>query len=339
MMVVMKEEATEDQINHVIERLEKAGLRAHISRGEFKTIIGVIGDREAIQNMPMEAIPGVESVIPILKPYKFVSREFRREDTVIDVNGHKIGGRNFAIIAGPCSVETQAQMSLAAKSVKAEGAAFMRGGAFKPRTSPYSFQGLKEEGLKLLARAREETGLPIVTEILDVRDIDLIASYADVLQIGARNMQNYVLLLEAGKTHMPVLLKRGFGSTVDELLMAAEYIVKGGSSKIILCERGIRTFETASRATLDLTAIPILKKLTHLPVVVDPSHATGKSELVPPMSLGALAVGADGVMVEVHPNPEEALCDGPQSLDIQGFKDLMGKIKPIAATLGKKIST
>lgn len=338
MMVVMREEATEEQINHVIERLEKAGLRAHISRGEFKTVIGVIGDRETIQNLPMEAVPGVESVIPILKPYKFVSRDFRHEDTVIDVGGHKIGGDHFAVIAGPCSVESQEQMTLAAKSVKQAGASFLRGGAFKPRTSPYAFQGLREAGLKMLAQAREETGLPVVTEILDVRDLDVILEYADVLQIGARNMQNFILLLEVGKANKPVVLKRGFGCTVEELLMAAEYVVKGGSSQIILCERGIRTFESATRNTLDLTAVPILKKLTHLPVIVDPSHATGKAELVPPMSLGALAVGADGVMIEVHPNPEEALCDGPQSMDIPGFTALMDKIKPIAATLGKKLS-
>lgn len=337
-MVVMKEGSTEEQINHVIERLEKEGLRAHVSRGEFKTVIGVIGDRERIQNIPLEALPGVEKVIPILKPYKFVSREFRHEDTVIDVSGHKLGGDYFAVIAGPCSVENQEQMSTAAAAVKKAGAGFMRGGAFKPRTSPYSFQGLGEAGLKMLAQAREETGLPIVTEILDVRDLDIVDKYADVLQIGTRNMQNFVLLLEVGRTDKPIMLKRGFGCTIEELLMAAEYIVKGGSSKIILCERGIRTFENATRNTLDLTAIPILKKLTHLPVIVDPSHATGRAELVPPMSLGALAVGADGVMVEVHPNPEEALCDGPQSLDLDTFTALMDKIKPIAATLGKKLS-
>ena len=337
-MVVMKEEATAEQIDHVIDRLEKAGLRANVSRGQIKTVIGVIGDREKIQNVPMEALPGVEKVIPILKPYKFVSREFRHEDTIIDVKGHKIGGGFFSVIAGPCSIESQQQMSLAARSVKAAGAGFIRGGAYKPRTSPYSFQGLGEEGLKMLAKAGSETGLPVVTEILDVRDLDVIMKYADVLQIGTRNMQNFILLQEVGKANMPVLLKRGFGCTIEELLMAAEYVVKGGSSQIILCERGIRTFESATRNTLDLTAIPILKKLTHLPVIVDPSHATGKAELVPPMTLGALAVGADGVIVEVHPNPEEALCDGPQSLDIPAFESLMEKVKPIAAILGKTLS-
>lgn len=337
MMVIMKEDATEEQVAHVIDRLEKAELGAHISRGQFKTVIGVIGEREAISKVPLEALPGVESVIPIQKPYKFVSREFRNEDTIIDVGGHLIGGGNFGIIAGPCSVETSEQMDLAAVKVKEAGATFLRGGAFKPRTSPYSFQGLGEEGLKMLAAAGAKTGLPIVTELLDVRDVDVINEYADVIQIGTRNMQNFILLLEAGRTGKPIVLKRGFGSTVDELLMAAEYVVKGGSSKIILCERGIRTFEKATRSTLDLSMIPIVKKLSHLPVIVDPSHATGRNELVPPMSLAALAAGADGLMIEVHPNPEEAWCDGPQSLDLPTFTDLMAKIKPIAAVLGQKI--
>lgn len=337
MMVVMKEGASQEQIQHVIDRLEKAGLGAHLSRGQFKTVIGVIGEREVIAGLPLEALPGVESLIPIQKPFKFVSREFQSEDTVIDINGQKIGGENFAVIAGPCSVETEAQMILAAERVKAAGAAFLRGGAFKPRTSPYSFQGLGEEGLKLLALARQETGLPIVTELLDVRDVEVVSEYADVIQIGTRNMQNFILLLEAGRTGKPVVLKRGFGSTVEELLMSAEYVVKGGSSQIILCERGIRTFEKATRSTLDLSMVPIVKKLSHLPVIVDPSHATGKSELVSPMALAALAAGADGVMIEVHPNPEEAWCDGPQSLDLDAFDDLMSKIKPIAAVLGKKV--
>lgn len=336
-MVVMKEEATDEQVQHVIDKLEKAELGAHLSRGQFKTVIGVIGSREAISKVPLEAFPGVEDVIPIQKPYKFVSREFQSEDTVIDVNGHKIGGDTFAVIAGPCSVESEEQMVLAAKKVKEAGATFLRGGAFKPRTSPYSFQGLGEDGLKMLATARDETGLPIVTELLDVRDVDVITQYADIIQIGTRNMQNFILLLEAGKTGKPVVLKRGFGTTVDELLMAAEYIVKGGSRQIILCERGIRTFEKSTRNTLDLSMIPISKHLSHLPVIVDPSHATGKSSLVEPMALASLAAGAHGIMVEVHPNPEEAWCDGPQSLDLKTFAKLMDKIKPIAAVLGMKV--
>ncbi len=337
MMIVMKAGATEEEIQHVVERLEKAGLGAHLSRGEFKTVIGVIGDREKITDLPLAVAPGVENVIPIQKPYKFVSREFREEDTVIEVKGSKIGGRHFAVIAGPCSVETEDQMAKVAEHVKKAGATFLRGGAFKPRSSPYSFQGLGIDGLKLLAQAGESVGLPIVTELLDVRDLDIVAEYADVIQIGTRNMQNFVLLLEAGSAGKPVILKRGFGTTVEETLMAAEYVVKGGSSEVILCERGIRTFENSTRNTLDLSMIPIAKRNSHLPVIVDPSHGTGKNYLVAPMSLAALAAGADGVMVEVHPCPEEAWCDGPQSLDLQAFSDLMAKIKPIAAVLEREL--
>jgi len=337
MMVIMKKDATAAQIDHVVDRMEKVGLKAHLSVGEYKTVIGVIGDREVIDRLPIEVMPGVESVIAIMKPYKFVSREFQSENTVIDVGGHKIGGSHFAVIAGPCSVETDEQMERAGAAVKEAGATFMRGGAFKPRTSPYSFQGLGEAGLKMLAHAREKTGLPIVTEVMDVRDIDVVCAYADVLQIGTRNMQNYSLLLEAGKTGKPVVLKRGFGSTIEELLMAAEYIVKGGSREIILCERGIRTFEPMTRSTLDISAIPVLKKLTHLPVIVDPSHASGKADLVPPLALAAVAAGADGVMIEVHPAPEEAWCDGPQSLDGPTFAALMKNIKAIAELLGRSI--
>jgi 3-deoxy-7-phosphoheptulonate synthase len=331
----MKEEATEEQIRHVIDRLESAGLRHHLSRGEIKTVIGVIGDREAISRVPIQVLPGVEDVIPILKPYKFVSREFRSEDTVINVNGNKIGGPYFSVIAGPCSVENEDQVIQAARAAKRLGAKFIRGGAYKPRTSPYSFQGLGEEGLKMLSEASKETGLPVVSELLDVRNIEAIDRYADIVQIGARNMQNFVLLLEVGRLNKPVLLKRGFGCTIDELLMAAEYIVKGGNGRIILCERGIRTFEKTTRHTLDISAIPVLKLLTHLPVIVDPSHSGGKRELVAPLSYAAAAAGADGIIVEVHPNPEEALCDGPQSLDIDDFDKLMKKLLPIAKLQGK----
>ncbi len=337
MMVVMKAGATEEQIQHLVDRLEKSGLGAHLSRGDFKTVIGVIGDREKIADLPLAAAPGVESVIPIQKPYKFVSREFREEDTVLDIKGSKIGGEHFAVIAGPCSVETEEQMNKAAEHIKKEGATFLRGGAFKPRTSPYSFQGLGESGLKMLSGAGRAVGLPVVTELLDVRDLDIVAEYADVIQIGARNMQNFVLLLEAGSAGKPVILKRGFGATVEETLMAAEYVVKGGSSQVILCERGIKTFENSTRNTLDLSMIPVAKRSSHLPVIVDPSHGTGKNYQVAPMSLAALAAGADGVMVEVHPSPEEAWCDGPQSLNLQAFSDLMAKIRPIAAVLERKI--
>ena len=337
MMVVMRADATEGQIKHVIEKIEEVGAIAHASYGKYKTVIGAVGDREQITNIPFKAMGGVESVLTISKPYKLVSREFKSEDTEIKIGGAVIGGNNFTVIAGPCSVETQEQISKTAKAVKAAGAKLMRGGAFKPRTSPYSFQGLGEEGLKLLEQGRKETGLPIVTEVLDPRDMDVIAESADVLQIGARNMQNFLLLTEAGKTGKPVLLKKGFGTTIEELLMAAEYIIKTGNEKIILCERGIRTFETYTRNTLDISSIPILRKLSHLPVVVDPSHATGIKDLIEPLSMAALAAGAHGVMIEVHPNPEEALCDGPQSITIEMFNDIMKKLMPLAKFLGRKV--
>src|SRR3990172_12491128 len=328
MIVVLKPGLTQEEIHKVVERIESFGLRAHLSEGKERTIIGAIGDERLLADQTLESFPGVEKVLPILKPYKLVSREFQRANTIIEVNGHKIGGKKIHVMAGPCSVESKNQVLESAVPVKEAGATFLRGGAFKPRTSPYSFQGLGESGLKMLAAARAKTGLPIVTELLDVRDVDVVNEYADVIQIGTRNMQNFILLLEAGRTGKPVLLKRGFGATVEELLMAAEYVVKGGSRQIILCERGIRTFEKATRNTLDLSMIPIVKKLSHLPVIVDPSHATGKAELVPPMALAALAAGADGLMIEVHPSPEEAWCDGPQSLDLPAFADLMAKIKP-----------
>lgn len=333
----MKKGATEEQINKVTEKIKKAGLRPHVSKGEFRTVIGIIGDEREVAELPLEALEGVENVIPILKPFKFASRDFKQEDTVIDVSGRLIGGHNFAVIAGPCSVETSEQMNETALKVKEAGATFLRGGAFKPRTSPYSFQGLGIQGLKLLAEARKLTGLPVVTEVLDVRDVEVVSEYVDVLQIGTRNMQNFILLLEAGKTGKPIVLKRGFGTTVEELLMAAEYVINGGSSKVILCERGIRTFEKYTRNTLDLSMIPIVKKLSHLPVIVDPSHATGKSELVLPMALAALAAGADGFMVEVHPHPEEAWCDGPQSITPKTFAELMTKVKQIAPILEKRV--
>lgn len=337
MMVVMRGDATEQQIKHVIEKIEGVGAIAHPSYGKYKTIIGAIGDRSEMSNIPFKAMPGVEDVVQISKPYKLVSREFKDEDTEIKIGDCVVGGNHFTVIAGPCSVETQEQISLTAKSVKECGALMMRGGAFKPRTSPYSFQGLGEAGLDILVKAREETGLPIVTEVLDPRDIDIIAEKADVLQIGARNMQNFLLLTEAGKTGRPVLLKKSFGTTVEELLMAAEYIVKTGNEKVILCERGIRTFESATRNTLDISAIPLLKQLSHLPVIVDPSHATGRRELIEPISMAAIAAGAHGVIIEVHPNPEQALCDGPQSITIEQFQDLMKKIMPLAKFMGRDV--
>lgn len=337
MMIIMKKDATQQDIDHVVEKLRSVGAEAHISKGVLKTVIGAIGDKDSIRALPLEAFPGVEKVIAILKPFKLVSREFREEDSLIKVGSVTVGGDFFTIIAGPCAVESEEQLMATAKAVKSAGAHMMRGGAYKPRTSPYAFQGLGEDGLKMLAEARRETGLPIVTEVIDVRDLDLVAQYADVLQIGARNMQNFLLLAELGRVKKPVLLKRSFSATVEELLMAAEYIVKNGNPQVILCERGIRTFETYTRNTLDISAVPLVRNLSHLPVVVDPSHASGKRELIAPLSLAALAAGASGVLIEVHPNPEEALCDGPQSLDFPSFEALARDLISLAKAMNRKI--
>lgn len=337
MIIVVKPEATTEEIDHIIKRIKDLGLQAHVSRGTERTIIGAIGDEAILQSVPLEAIPGVEKVLPIMKPFKLASRDFRREKTVINVLGQEIGGTRIAVMAGPCAVESKALLLEISQEVKNAGANFLRGGAFKPRTSPYAFQGLEEEGLKYLAEARELTGLPIVTEVMDPRDIELIVRYADVLQIGARNMQNFRLLKEVGLSQKPVLLKRGISATIKEWLMSAEYIMSGGNHNVILCERGIRTYETATRNTLDLSAIPVLKQMTHLPVVVDPSHAVGKWDLVAPMAKAAVAAGADGLIIEVHSNPEEALCDGEQSLKPKSFKVLMEEMKPIALAVGRTI--
>ena len=335
MMIVMRDGASEQEIQGVIDKLHAIGAEAHLSRGEFKTVIGAIGDREKISEIPLAALPGVEKVIPIMKPYKLVSREFHPESTLVKVGPVEIGGDYFTVIAGPCAVENEEQVIASAKAAKKMGASILRGGAFKPRSSPYSFQGLGEEGLRLLARARDITGLPVVTEVVDVRHVVVVANHVDVLQIGARNMQNFLLLREVGMQQKPVLLKRGMSSTVEELLMAAEYIVQGGNTNVILCERGIRTFETATRNTLDLSSVPIVKNLSHLPIIVDPSHATGKRELITALARGALAVGADGVMVEIHPDPKAALCDGPQSLDFEQFGEMMEELKTMAPPLGR----
>src|SRR5919202_1776595 len=315
MMIVMKATATEEQIRAVIDRIESCGARAHPSRGEEVTVIGAIGDREHVARLGLEGAPGVEQVVPILKPYKLASSQLRGgEPTVVSVDGRSIGGSHFSLIAGPCTVESRDQTLTTARAVAAAGASLFRGGAYKPRSSPYSFQGLGQEGLRLLAEAREETGLPIVTELMDARDVEPVLEVADVIQVGARNMQNYSLLSEIGRSGRPVLLKRGLSATLEELLMAAEYVLKEGNPDVLLCERGIRTFETATRFTLDIMAIPVLKELSHLPVVVDPSHAAGKRDLVLPLSLAAAAAGADGIIVEVHYNPETAICDGPQAV-------------------------
>lgn len=335
MIFVMKKDATEKEIQDVIELIQKYGLKPHLSKGEERTIIGAIGDESKIRNLPFESFPGIENAVPILKPYKLVSRDFQKEDTIIDVEGISIGGKNIVVVAGPCAVENKEILFETAGEVKNGGAKFLRGGAFKPRTSPYTFQGLGEEGLKLLYEAKKEFGLPIITELMDPRDTELLCKYADIIQIGARNMQNFRLLLEVGKIDKPVILKRGLSSTINELLMAAEYIASEGNKKIILCERGIRTFETATRNTLDLSAIPLIKKLSHLPVFVDPSHGTGHWDLVAPMSLAAIASGADGLMIEVHPQPDRALSDGSQSLKPKKFTDLMIKIKEIAKVVGR----
>jgi 3-deoxy-7-phosphoheptulonate synthase len=338
MMVIMQEGATDEQIAHVVARIEEVGASAHVSRGERVAVIGAIGDREELAGVPLEACPGVDRVVAILKPYKLVGREFHPHDTVVDVRGKKIGGGHFGMIAGPCSVETEEQVMAAARAVAAAGGSMLRGGAFKPRSSPYAFQGLGLDGLKILAEARDETGLPIVTELMDPRDLDDLLAYADVVQIGARNMQNFQLLSEVGRCRTPVLLKRGLAATIEEWLMAAEYIVKEGNRDVILCERGIRTFETATRNTLDLGAVPVVRLASHLPVVVDPSHATGRPDLVLPLSLAAVAAGADGVLVETHPNPEHALCDGPQSLSPTAFAEFAERVAELVRWTGKTVS-
>ncbi|HET8562325.1 MAG TPA: 3-deoxy-7-phosphoheptulonate synthase, partial [Candidatus Binatia bacterium] len=312
-------------------------LRAHISQGEERTIIGAIGDERLLADQTLEAFPGVEKVLPILKPYKLVSREFQPNNSIIEINGRRIGDKKVHVMAGPCSVESREQVLQTAVPVKAAGATFLRGGAYKPRTSPYSFQGLGEEGLGYLAHAREVTGLPVITEVLDPRDLDIVYRFTDILQIGARNMQNFKLLTEVGKLDKPVMLKRGLSATIQEFLLSAEYIAAEGNRKIILCERGIRTYETETRNTLDLSAVPVLKQLSHLPVFVDPSHGTGRWDLVAPMALAAIAAGADGLLIEVHPKPEVALSDGPQSLKPNKFAALMVELKKVAEALGRSI--
>jgi len=339
MMIVMKEGATEDQIAHVIERVEGVGCTAHVSKGELLTVIGAIGDRDKDQQLSLDGTPGVDHVVPIAKPFKLASRQMKDgADSVLEIGGRKVGGTNFALMAGPCTVENRDQMLASADAVAEAGATMLRGGAYKPRTSPYSFQGLGREGLRLLAEAKERTGLPIVTELLDLRDLDDVLEVADVIQIGARNMQNYSLLAEVGKSGRPALLKRGLSATVEELLMASEYILKEGNENVMLCERGIRTYETAYRFTLDLLAVPALKEQTHLPVIVDPSHAPGRRDWVESMSLAAVAAGADGIIVEVHNDPDKAICDAAQQVPTSDFADLTSKIEVIAEVVGKTVS-
>jgi 3-deoxy-7-phosphoheptulonate synthase len=340
MMIVMKEGATQAEVDAVVKRVESVGAHAHISAGELVTVIGAIGDREHVANLGLEGAPGVDHLVPILKPYKLASLQYRRDErTVLEIDGRRIGGDHFATIAGPCTVESREVLLDTARTVRDAGAQFLRGGAYKPRTSPYSFQGLGEAGLRLLSEAKAETGLPIVTELLDVRDLDPVLEVADVVQLGARNMQNYTLLTEVGRSGKPVLLKRGLSATLEELLMAAEYILKEGNEQVMLCERGIRTYEPSYRFTLDLMAVPVLRELTHLPIVIDPSHAAGKRSLVEPLSLAAAAAGADGIIVEIHPSPEDAVCDGPQALYADDFAAYLRKLEAAAELAGKQFTT
>lgn len=325
----MESNSTHDQIENVIETIKKHGFRPHTSYGEEKTIIGVIGDERQISDSIFKSLPGVENVIPILKPYKLVSREFKKESTIVKIDNVAIGNGHRAVIAGPCSVESEDQIIQAAELAKKYGANLLRGGAYKPRTSPYSFQGLGIEGLKLLQKAKQVTGLPIVTEVMEVNEVETVAEYADVLQIGTRNMQNFRLLKAVGKINKPILLKRGMAATLQEFLMSAEYILSEGNYNVILCERGIRTFVEYTRNTLDLNIIPAIKKLSHLPVIVDPSHGTGRSDFVIPLSLAAIAAGADGLIVEMHPNPSKSISDADQTISPQQFMELMKKIKSL----------
>jgi len=338
MIVVLKPKTTKEQIDYILKRVKKLGLKPHISRGTERTIIGVIGPEDVLRVTPLEVFPGVEKVMPVLAPYKLVSREFQAKNTVIKLNKEtKIGDKKVMVIAGPCAIENYDLLHTIAKKIKNAGATILRGGAFKPRTSPYSFQGLGEEGLKYLKQVGKELNMPTVTEVMDTRDVELVCKYTDMLQIGARNMQNFNLLKEVGQTKKPVLLKRGLSCTVKELLMSAEYILAAGNFNVILCERGIRTFEDSTRNTLDISAVPVIKNLSHLPVVVDPSHASGKWGLVSPLAKAAVAIGADGLLIEVHSKPEEALSDGSQSLIPQRFADLIKELKILAKAVGRDI--
>lgn len=338
-MIIVMATRAKDDITRVVAKIEELGYQAHLIEGVERTVIGAVGDERTKATLleALESMHGVESVMPILKPYKLASREMKPEDTVIKVNGVQIGGGSFCVMAGPCSVESRDQIIESARVVKNGGAHMLRGGAYKPRTSPYSFQGLEEEGLKLLKEAREASGLPVVTEVMTPEQVKVVESYADMLQVGARNMQNFGLLKAVGKARKPVFLKRGMMSTISELLMSAEYIMSEGNRQVILCERGIRTFETETRNTCDIAAVPVLKKLTHLPVFLDPSHATGHWDLVEPIARAAVAAGADGLMIEVHPRPVEALSDGGQSLKPERFKNLMENLKPLVELMGKRI--
>jgi 3-deoxy-7-phosphoheptulonate synthase len=337
MIIVTRPDATEEQIEHIVDRIRSWGLKTEVSRGEMRVVIGVIGPEDKIREKPLGAFPGVESVTPVLKPYKLVAYEFRRTNSHIQIGNVTVGAKEVVVMAGPCSVESEDQITIIAKAVRKSGAKILRGGAFKPRTSPYSFQGLGKIGLQFLAEARRATGMPIITEVMDTKDLELVCEYADCLQIGARNMQNFSLLREVGRTNLPVMLKRGMSATVKDLLMSAEYILSEGNFNVLLCERGIRTFENMTRNTLDLNAVPVLKAETHLPVVVDPTHGIGVREFVPAMALAAVAAGADSIMIEVHNAPEQAKSDGEQALLPADFDDLVARVRSVAIAVGREL--
>ena len=338
MFIVMQQRHTEGELADILERLTQMGFSGHVSQGVERTVVGVVGRTYPELKETLEMWPGVDEVVPISRPHKLSGREFQPHDTVIKVGDVTIGGEVLVVMAGPCAVETEEQLLEAARAVKAAGANILRGGAFKPSTSPYSFRGLGKDGLELLAQARQETGMPIITEVITPQDVELVSRYADILQVGARNMQNFTLLDEVGKTRKPVMLKRGMSATIQEWLLSAEYILVQGNRQVMLCERGIRTFETYTRNTMDVSAIPIIKKLSHLPIIADPSHGTGKWHLVTPLSLAAVAAGADGLMIEVHPRPDQALKDGAQSLTFDNFQQLMAQVVRVAASVGRKMA-
>jgi len=337
-IIILKSDVSEEQVQHVIERIESLGLQAHLSRGTYRSVVGVIGDEDIIRNAPLKAIPGVSEVVPVLPAFKLASREAHPQPSVVDVGGVQVGGGNIALIAGPCAIENEERLDAIAESIKAAGANILRGGAFKPRTSPYAFQGLGEEGLKILRRVGDKHGIPVVTEVMDTRYVEMVAEYADMLQIGARNMQNFPLLTEVGQTNKPVLLKRGMSATLKDLLMSAEYVLSQGNGGVVLCERGVKGFDDATRNLYDVAAVPALKQLTHLPIVVDPSHATGRPELIPPCAYAGIAAGADGVHIEVHNCPEEAASDGPQALLPEQYAEVAAQMKKLAALFNKQIA-
>lgn len=339
MIIVLKPDVTSDQVDHIVERLTDLGLKPEVSRGIKRTVIGVIGEEDVVRNAPLRAMPGVEDVVPILKPYKLASREFQADDSVFDLgHGVKIGDGSLAQIAGPCAIESEDVLREIAQSVRAAGANILRGGAFKPRTSPYSFQGLGEDGLKMLRAVGDEMKMPVITEVMDPRQVELVDRYTDIFQIGARNMQNFNLLSEVGRTSRPVMIKRGMSATINDLLMSAEYILANGNKQVILCERGIRSFDSSTRNVLDLAMVPNVQGLSHLPIIVDPSHATGRPELIPAMALAGVAAGADGIHIEVHCRPEEAASDGQQALLPDQYAELMQQMRQLAEVLGKTIS-